>query len=509
MTKLKFAGPRSSVNSKWALRSLLFITVTWTFWLIAKIFLERISSSSSHLNVVSEMTEKISTATNSTLHAVRLSAALLKAVCFSFLYWGYVIVPFAHDIIYISTRYIEPFVTSRIFIPLSDWLYPVPVFTWKYSLVAFRWFVLTVPVEYQISLIFSLILLSTRRLDPLLKTQLMLCATLVFWFPHLSDILQNLLFQSFCFVIVPAVIALHAITKQDCPSIRRANLLLYFILLPIVIGTMRFIEIPNSILSLVCVSLAYSSLLSIVYWKDLPYFVDDFLKLINNLGALSKPALWLRSRVIQPMLSDAAEVLEGRFPQLSSLFKNLSSIADMSSLNVLSITLLSSSTGLRQKLFAVCKSVTLLKIAIIAFICISIAVYFLHVAVTNLLMFAIWPWWFRGAFKTIYYRRNEDLKDQLTFTLLFLAFEFINAFHRKTDVIGFLLSVVHIPLVVIFNIFPSASLHAISSTVFFLPHIIFSLLPSRAGKEVESQEISKVEPEPRPVSPVQEVKPVE
>ena len=507
--KQKLAGPRSTVHSKWALRSLLFIIMTWTLWFIAKICFEGILSSNSHLNVVSEMTEKILTATNSTLHAIRLSAALLKAVCFSLLHWGYVILPFAHDLIYISTTYIEPFVTSKILIPLSNWLYPVPILTWKYSLVAFRWFVLTVPVEYQISLIFSFILLSTRRLDPLIKTQLMLCATLVFLFPHLRNILQNLVFQSCCFVLVPAVIALHAIAKDDCPSIRRANMLLYFTLLPIVIGTVKFIEIPSSILSLVGVSVAYSSLFSIFYWRDLPYFVHDFCKLVNNLGALSVPALWLRARIIRPMLSDAVAVLVGRYPQSASIFKNLRTIADMSSLNVISITLLSRSTGFREKLFTVFKSVTLLKLAFIGFICISIAVYFLHVAVTNLIMYAIWPWWFRGAFKTIYYKRYEDLKDQLSFTLLFLTFEFINEYHRKTDLIGFLLSVIHIPLVLIFNVAPSASLHAISSTVLFLPHIIFRLLPSRVGKEVESQEIFQVEPEPHPLSPVREVKHVE
>jgi hypothetical protein len=124
-------------------------------------------------------------------------------------------------------------------------------------------------------------------------------------------------------------------------------------------------------------------------------------------------------------------------------------------------------------------------------------------------MYAIWPWWFRGAFKTIYYKRNEDLKDQLSFTVLFLTFEFINSYYRKTDLIGFLLSVIHIPLVLIFNVAPSASLHAISSTVLFLPHIIFSLLPSRVGKVEKSQDISKVEPEPHPPSPVREVTNVE
>lgn len=468
----------------------------------------KVIGADSKKDVFSEMSERLSAAANASLTVTFLAYSLSRALFIACMHYINVLIPFAKDVWFCFVEYFEPFLRNRILIPLYFHMYPVLLFLLNQCKLIFFWFARHVALEYQLSVLFTLVLASTRRLDPFVKTHLLLCVLFLFSYSYAAPLLTNETLKGICFLFIPFSVALHAVAVKGTtiPPSRLANLLLYFAFYPVVVATIGYLKISHFAPS-VFASMGLASLFSILYWIDTPYFTNDVCMVLEKIGTLSLPALWVRARV----LADATSVIQTRFPQIHSFFKNMNALRDMSSsLNVLSRTLVSGQTGLTQKILTVVRSVTLLKLAIITLIVVSVAVYFLHVAVTNLVIFAIWPWWFHGALKTVFYKRKEDLNSQLSFTLLFLFLELLNSsYKKKTDLIGFLLSVVHVPLVLLFRIAPSVILKTICKALLFVPLMFAKVLFFQRGesRKIDNPaELIPAEPDPRPVSHASQVR---
>jgi len=492
---------------KWRLRFLLLVIVSWFIWFSGKVALDRVSESGQ--NAYNEMAGRISTASNSSLSLLFQTSALFRALGLAILHWCYVVVPFVHDLTYISTTYVEPFLRVRVILPLCALLYPVPMVLSHYASRGFFWLIQNVGLEYQISSLLAVIIIATKRLDPVVKTHLILCATLLFLNSYLRNLLNNKKMELFSFVLVPTIIALHAVTSKTGNSNRIANMMIYFILFPFAVASMPFLQKFHPILNLTCTSLAYSSLISMLYWRDTRYLSEHFSKLTRSVSTISFPALWLRDKFVQPMKANISSIVKDRFPRLAVIFNKLSDLADISSINVLTVTLLSGNTGFTNKLLTILKSVTVLKLILFATVVLAVAVYVLHVALTKLILYAVWPWWFHGAVKTVLFKRTEDFQGELSFTLLFLALEY-SISSCSTELLCFLLSFLHVPLLLIFRVAPSVSVKGITNTVLFIPLFLMTTLYSKRSGTISSsfkKDTSAEKSTRQSLSPTEKVKP--
>ena len=456
------------VKTKSRLRLAARVALAWTVWFLAKVLLDRFWL---HQDVFGDISQRLSVAVKSSTNTVLAFYAFFRSVLLALLHWSDVLLPFVQDSWFLLKEYVEPFVRTRLIVPLSTFLAPVPIFVWGYSKIAWTWFHNTIPLEYRLALIFTGILLWNRRIDAFLKTQIVACMILLFAFRFVSPLLLYVRFMLVTFIGIPAVIGLHAVITNVEKSSRLSNLLLYFSILPMGVFAEWKLGISGlPAIGLLSVSIAYSFVGSWLYWIDQDLFSRDFRTLIDNTGFLPR---------VKPALVRCYQFIEARIPFVSEARLKLESLRNSLSLNSVALNALSSNNvGLLAKVLAIIKSTPVITLMITLIMIVLAVLYWIHAAMSKIFMFGLYPWWFLETVKVCLYQRKEDYQRQLAFSLLFLALESFLLVHGD-GFVSFVLNMFHIPVIIAIRVFPVLILQLVSKSILFVPISLIKLASSR------------------------------
>lgn len=455
------------------LRVVANVAIAWTVWFFAKVAIDKFWL---HQDVLGDVSHRLSVAFQSTSHSVFAFYAFFRSMLVAILHWTDVVLPFIQDSWYLLKEYVEPFLRVRVIIPLSTFLAPVPIFVWGYSKVAWTWFHNTVPLEYRLAMMFTVVLLWNRRIDPFLKTQIVACMVLLLVYRFVSRLLLNHTVMLAAFIGIPAAFALHATTTINIKPNRLSNLVLYFAILPAGIWAEWKLNVSQlPVLGLLSTSVAYSFVGSWAYWMDQDWFSSNFRSLINNTGFLPR---------IKPAVIRAFDFVEARVPVIRDARRKLETLRSQLTLNTVALSALSSNNiGLLSKVLAVIKSTPVITLLVTLVVVVLAILYWLHSAMSKMFLFGLYPWWFLETVKVCLYQRREEYQRQLAFTLLFLGLESFLIINQE-GFIPFVFNMFHIPIVLVIRVFPVLMVQLLSKLFTFVPVSMIKLLPAKRHQVV-------------------------
>lgn len=441
------------------------LIAAWNIWFACKVVFDG-------KDVYSVISARLGVALTSSQHFLLSTLSLLRLCALTGLAWMDVILPFVQDVLTLVREYIYPFISRRVIGPVSHIFAPVPGFLLHQSLKAYRWINDNVPLEYKLVFIVLAFLATNRRIDKFLKLFVFAFLTTVFSHAWFARMYASVYVQVFVFAVIPSALAVDTILRSSRPPTRAGNLLVYSIVAPVLWIAISYVPLSASS-TLIAHCSTYGFTVPFLYMINQPNLLDLFTRFDRAFAPLRQLFLG----IVVPASTKAWNKLNDRFPQIAGVWLKASSLTPENAQSRI-VSILWGNKSVFGRIFDMIKSAPLIVIGGVATLGLLAGIYYTYSSASRFAYYAVFPWWISESTRVIAYKRTEDFKVQLAFSLLFIGIEALICFN-SFGLISFILNLVHIPLILLFRLMPVQVVKLVSRTTFFVPELVVGILSKK------------------------------
>ena len=448
-------------------RTVFCILSLWTCW-----FLYQLARPGTDISA--EMMSKFSRAVESSYESSRLVYAASVSVGLCAYYWIDLILPFVVDVASLIKTAVGP---------LWNLVSPLVFILTRHTVSFIQYLHETIALKYKIGV--SLVIFVFFRVEKFSKIFMLNLIFFILIFDLAKPVIVNQVVRVGLFIVVPVILSCIEISRRT-QSVRSLNLIVYLTLVPLMIA----IE-------------SWSGFEAFTESKYAPfYFCPLWAGLVSLLMCLNTP-IRLAGWGVEWLLEDlgiAAVVRKGFVPiavrlssKISTRYPSLQTIPDRvygmrMKLVSFGLSLSSGGNGLsvsslvrgRWSLFA------------LIFTSIILIGYFAYTALTVFVSIAVWPWFFMESFKMMKLQIVSEYRSQLSFTLLFLGYEFFLV-RSNFSIVAFFASMLHLPALLVFKV---ASGVLVGRLIDWIKPRLQTPLPSPTNRRSPQPSPTKVSPQP-------------
>jgi hypothetical protein len=406
-------------------RCVFILLCLWSCW-----FLYQLARPGT--DIAGEMMAKFSRAIDSSYESSRLVYTATIAVALCAYNWIDLILPFVVDLASLIKTAIGPL-----------WTLMSPLILWiaRRTLAGIHYVNDTLPLKYKVG--GSMIVFIFFRVARFSKIFILNLMFFIFTFDFTKMVLVNNMVRVVLFVLLPVVLSLVEISRRT-QSVRSLNLIVYLTLLPLGVAIESwsgFEAFSQSKYALFYFCPLWAGLVSLLMCLNTPirlagWGVDW---LLDDLGV----SALIRKGLI-PLIYRVSEKVVTKYPMLKNVPDKFASI--QSKIVTIGLNL---STGRGLSLSSLVRG----RWTLVALVLISIIIigYFAYTALTLFVSVAVWPWFFMESFKVMNLEISSEYRGQLSFTLLFLGYEFLLV-RSNFVLVAFFASMLHLPALLVLKV---------------------------------------------------------
>jgi hypothetical protein len=416
-------------------RSIFIFALLWAVW-----FLFHFAKSGS-TEIFSEMMAKFSRAIDSSYDSSRLVYSAVIALGLSTYNWVDLLLPFVIDVFSLLSVAIGP---------VWNLVSPLALFVSRHAISGIQ--AINQRVEWKYKMGSFVFLLFFFRVGKFFKVFLLNLLFFLFSFDLVKTILINAFVKLAVFVILPVGLAIRDIGETNS-SFRTANLIGYLSFLPVLIYCDGFAIPIDSMSAQFLLCPVWSATMSLILCINRKIRLTG-IGLDGLLDDLGISVLVQRGMV--PIGNRLVQTLVVKYPVVGQVPEMIASARS----RIMTFGF-NFSTGKYNVSSLIRGKWSLVSLIVISLILVG---YFAYTALTLFVSVAVWPWFFSESYKVLKYEVVSEYKSHLSFTLVFLIYEFFLV-RSNFALVSFVASMLHLPALLMLKVLSSTLVGRLVKTV--------------------------------------------